>query len=67
MGAAQLGVDIKDCVILEDSRNGLIAGRASGARVIGICTTLPGSEVRPMCDLMVNDVSELSVEQVLDF
>ena len=65
MGARQLGVDIRDCVVLEDSRNGLIAGRASGARVIGICTTLSCDDVRPLCDLMVNEVCELSVEQVL--
>lgn len=65
MGARQLGVDIKDCVVLEDSRNGLIAARDSGARVIGICTTLPGEDVCPLCDLMVNQVSELTVEQVL--
>ena len=41
MGAKQLGLDIKDCVVLEDSRNGLLAGKASGAKVVGIATTLP--------------------------
>lgn len=65
MGAKQLGVDIRDCIVLEDSRNGLIAARASGARVIGLCTTLAAEEVQPLCDLMVNEVSELTIEQVL--
>ena len=65
MGAKVIGVDIKDCIVVEDSRNGLIAGRASGARVIGVATTLSAQEVAPLCDLMVNHVSELSVEQML--
>ena len=65
MGAKQLGVDIRDCIVLEDSRNGLIAARDSGARVIGLCTTLPAEEVQPLCDLMVNEVSELTIEQVM--
>ena len=65
LGAQLIGVDIKDCVIFEDSRNGLIAARESGARVIGICTTLSGEVVRPLCDLMANAVRELSVQQVI--
>ena len=65
MGAKQLGLDINDCVVLEDSRNGLIAARASGARVIGIATTLPADEVRPLCDLLVNAVSDLTLGQII--
>lgn len=34
--AARLAVDIKDCLILEDSATGVKAARASGARVIAI-------------------------------
>ena len=65
LGAQMIGVDIKDCVVLEDSRNGLLAGRASGARVIGICTTLSSAEVSPLSDMTVSSVSELSAEDVL--
>lgn len=62
LGAQQLGIDIHDCVVFEDSRNGLLAGRASGARVIGITTTLPAEVVSPLCDLMASAVGELTVE-----
>ena len=34
--AAQLGVDIKNCLILEDSATGVQAARASGAKVIAV-------------------------------
>ena len=65
LGAKQLGIDIKDCVVFEDSRNGLIAARASGARVIGIATTLSAVIVAPLSDLTVNGVDELDVEQLI--
>lgn len=65
IAAERIGVDIKDCIVFEDSRNGLVAGRASGARVIGIATTLKREEVAPLSDLMADAVSELTIEQVL--
>lgn len=65
VAAKQIGVPIEDCIVFEDSRNGLIAGRESGARVIGIATTLKREVVAPLCDLLADAVSELTVEQVL--
>lgn len=64
LGAQQLGVDIKDCVVFEDSRNGLIAARASGARVIGIATTLSADIVAPLSDLTIPCVNDLDIEQI---
>ena len=66
MGAKMLGLDIKDCIVLEDSRNGLIAGRSSGARVIGVATTLSTEDVSQQSDMTVDAVSQLSVEQTLN-
>ena len=66
MGAQLIGVDIKDCIVFEDSRNGLIAGRESGARVIGIASTLTPEVVIPLSDLTVNAVRELTVDQILN-
>lgn len=66
MGARQLGMDIKDCIVIEDSRNGLLAGRDSGAMVIGIPTTLSVETVSQLSDLTVDAVGLLSVEQILN-
>ena len=52
--------------MIEDSRNGLLAGRASGARVIGIATTLSADEVSPLSDLTVNTISELSIDLMMN-
>ena len=66
MGAKLLGIDIRDCIVFEDSRNGLIAGRASGAKVIGIATTLTIDEVSLLSDMTAHSVSELDIEQVIN-
>ena len=66
MGARQLGVDIKNCIVFEDSRNGLIAGRASGALVIGISTTLDHDTVSQLSDLTLDAVEKLTVERMLE-
>ena len=64
LGAQRLGVDIKDCIVIEDSRNGLLAGQASGARVIGIATTLSADIVAPLSDLTIPCVNDLDIEQI---
>ena len=66
MGAKLLGIDIKDCIVVEDSRNGLIAGRESGARVIGIATTLSREAVNELSDMTLDSIGQLSVEQMLN-
>lgn len=65
IAAQQIDADINDCVVIEDSRNGLIAGRDSGARVIGIATTMSRDMVAPLCDLMVDDISQLTLEHIM--
>jgi beta-phosphoglucomutase-like phosphatase (HAD superfamily) len=66
MGAKLLGIDIHDCIVFEDSRNGLMAGRASGARVIGLTTTMNAEVVSELSDMTIDAVSQLSVEQMLN-
>lgn len=43
--ATRFGVSPKDCVVFEDSFNGLRAGIASGSRVIGLATTNSVAEI----------------------
>ena len=62
-GADAFGVTPAQCVVFEDSINGLRAGMASGARVVGLSTTNPGSAIAPLCHLVVPDFTTLSVER----
>ena len=45
--AARFGVSPKECIVFEDSFNGLRSGIASGARVIGLATTNFVAEIEP--------------------
>lgn len=58
-GAARFGVEPADCVVFEDSFNGLKAGRASGARVVGLATTNSAAAIAPYCDRVISDYREL--------
>lgn len=40
-GAEKLGFAASDCIVLEDAAAGVRAGKAAGARVIGLRTTMP--------------------------
>ncbi|MEA2076479.1 MAG: HAD family phosphatase [Candidatus Marinimicrobia bacterium] len=60
-GAEKIGIPIENCIVIEDSVNGIRAGKASGAKVIGITTTFP-SEIIHEADLIVSNYSELSPE-----
>lgn len=46
LGAAKLGLDPKQCYVFEDSLQGLQAGMASGATVIGVASTFPSSKLQ---------------------
>ena len=61
--AERLGADISKCIVFEDSPNGLAAGRASGAFVIGVCTSLAATEIEPLCDAYIEDFKEF-IEQI---
>ena len=53
--AERFGVNPEDCVVFEDSFNGLKSGRAAGMRVVGLATTNPAERIRPLCDEVIRD------------
>ena len=61
--AERLGADISKCIVFEDSPNGLAAGRASGAFVIGVSTSLAAAEIEPLCDAYIDDF-KIFIEQI---
>lgn len=60
VAAERLGVDIAHCIVFEDSRNGLLAARRSGAYVVGLTTTNPIEVVAPLSDVQVADLREVA-------
>ena len=57
--AEALGVDIKDCIVFEDSFNGLRSGRASGAYVVGLATSNPKEAIEKLCDEVIDDFEKM--------
>lgn len=54
-GAAVLGFTPEECVVFEDSFNGLKSGRDAGAFVIGLSTTNSPEEIAPLADRVIPD------------
>jgi len=65
LAAQKLGVDIKNCVVVEDSITGVTAGLSSGAQVIGIphLVNLPAHDNLRI----VNKLSDLDLKQLLNW
>jgi beta-phosphoglucomutase len=61
--AAQLGVEPRWAVAIEDSRWGLESARAAGLRTIGLTTSYPASALA-MADLVVASLDEINVDTV---
>lgn len=57
--AARFGADVKDCVVFEDSFNGLKSGRAADMYVVGLSTTNSAEAIAPYCDEVVPDYCNL--------
>lgn len=53
--AARFGVLPTDCMVFEDSFNGLRSGVASGAHVTGLSTTNTASEIQPYCEEVISN------------
>jgi sugar-phosphatase len=55
-----VGVAPQECVVFEDTPAGLAAGRAAGAKTIGLSTTFPVSELN--ADMVVRDFTFITLK-----
>lgn len=62
--AAALSVDPRRCAVFEDSLQGVKAGKAAGAFVIGVAGTLKASDIAPFSDIVVNAVADINIDQL---
>lgn len=59
--AEAFGLTPKECVVFEDSVNGLRAAKDSGAFVVGLTTTHDAALVRPLAHLVIPTLSDLTL------
>ncbi len=62
IGARKAGCTPEECIVFEDSFQGLEAGRRAGAHVIGLATTNPAGSLKGKADRIVNSLAELAGE-----
>ena len=60
-GMEVLGATPQETIVFEDSFHGIAAGRASGAKVIGLATTNKRDALIPLCDMVIDDFTQISV------
>ena len=60
--AADLGVDIRQCLVVEDAPAGLAAGRAAGARTLGVATSHDAAELTATA--VIPDLTACEIEVV---
>ncbi|MDE5607607.1 MAG: HAD family phosphatase [Muribaculaceae bacterium] len=62
--AKMLGTAPEDCVVFEDSFQGVEAGRRAGAKVIALATTNPADSLADRADRVIMSFAELLNEEI---
>ena len=62
--AARLGAQTDECIVFEDSFNGLRSGRAAQMAVVGLATTNPVDAIRELSDIQISDYRNMDFNQL---
>lgn len=62
--AKQMGLKPEDCLVIEDSRNGVLAAKAAGMKCIGFQNKNSGEQDLSEADLIVSSYKDLTVEDL---
>jgi len=63
-GAAHFGFLADECVVFEDSFNGLRSGRAAGMYVVGLATTNPREAIKDLSDCQIIDYKNMNYQNL---
>jgi len=64
-GAAKLGLDPKNCLVVEDAPSGLQSGRDAGAKTLAVCTTHTAEDLAKINpDYIVKDLTRVTARWV---
>lgn len=65
LGASKINRNPKNCVVFEDSLQGVMAGNNAGAFVVGIKGTIPEEKIAPHSHILINNFSELVLDDLI--
>ena len=60
--AQRFGSQIDECIVFEDSINGLRSGRAAKMKVVGLTTTNPKEAISALSDIQISDYQNISFD-----
>jgi HAD superfamily hydrolase (TIGR01509 family) len=64
IGARKAGCKPEECIVFEDSFQGIESGRRAGAYVVGLATTNPADSLQGKADRIVNSLAELIGQEI---
>ncbi len=67
LGAKLVEANPANCVVFEDSMQGVKAGRNSGALVIGVAGTLQAETIEPYCDTVINTLENIDYKSICEY
>lgn len=62
--AARLGAQTSECIVFEDSFNGLRSGRSAQMAVVGLATTNPVDSIRELSDIQISNYRNMDFNQL---
>lgn len=62
--AEKLGVNAENCIVIEDSHNGVIAAKKAGMKCVGINSDPEGTQDISMADLVINSFKEVNYNKL---
>ena len=62
--AARFNAEHSECIVFEDSFNGLKSGRAAGMKVVGLATTNPADSIAPLSDIQITDYQHTTYQSL---
>lgn len=63
--AEVLGVDPKGCVVIEDSKNGVIAAKRAGMKCIGFLNVNSGNQDLSRADIIVDKIQRINISDLI--
>lgn len=65
LGARVFDLPIENCVVFEDSFNGLQAGRSANMKVVGLATTNPAESLQGKADVIIPDYTSFTYDDFI--
>jgi HAD superfamily hydrolase (TIGR01509 family) len=62
--AARLGASTDECIVFEDSFNGLRSGRAANMKVVGLATTNSAEAISELSDVQITNYRDMGFDQL---